>query len=160
MPTPAHIGNIPVEEWLPFVVPVVLLFVWGRRRERRRRGAVAQLPPAAELLDATTRRRVRGAWDQAGFKGLSGEELPLLYPPGPDGLSAAELAARCEIGESDAEGLLETMEDGGYVELEEREGREGRRAWLTFEGFRLMDVTESELVRALAEQPAAEGARR
>jgi hypothetical protein len=45
----AHIGDIPVEEWLPFLVPIIGLYVWGRRRERRGREKVRRLPDVSEL---------------------------------------------------------------------------------------------------------------
>lgn len=160
MQTLAHIGNIPIEEWLPFVVPIVLLLLYGRRRERRRRGAVARLPAPEELLDGPVRRRVLAAWEQAGLGGLGDEHIRLLYPPGPDGLSAAEIAERCGCAPEEADRLLDSLEEEGYAELEEREGYEGRRAWMTFEGFRLMDVTEQALLAALSEQPDATGVSR
>ena len=53
----AHIGGIPVEEWVPFLIPVLALYFAGRRRNRRRAAAVNRLPDPSEGLDedATTR---------------------------------------------------------------------------------------------------------
>jgi hypothetical protein len=53
------------------------------------------------------------------------------------------------------EGLLDELEEGEYVELDEPETTEGRRAWLTLKGYALVDSTEDALLRALADDAAA-----
>lgn len=70
----AHIGNIPVEEWLPFVVPVVALYLYGRRKDRHRRNEVERLPEAGELLErarsggcSTAGQRAATRLSQPGF---------------------------------------------------------------------------------------------
>jgi hypothetical protein len=153
----AHIAGVPVEEWLPFLVPIVGLYLWGRRRERRRRTAVAGLPAAGEALAEGVVAQVLDRWRDAGYGDLAREHLPLLYPPGPDGLSAGELARRAGPGADMAavEGLLDELEEGEYVELDEPETTEGRRAWLTLKGYALVDSTEDALLRALADDAAA-----
>jgi DNA-binding MarR family transcriptional regulator len=153
----AHIGKIPVEEWLPFLVPIVALYLYGRRKERRRRAAVGRLPDPREPLGQDTVARVLAQWSAAKHTGLSPEHLPLLYPPGPDGLSAEELADRSHSDTAAVERLLEQLEDLEYVELENREGFDGLRAWLTFKGYELVDATESALLTAL--EDGASGSR-
>jgi DNA-binding MarR family transcriptional regulator len=145
----AHIGKIPVEEWLPFLVPIVALYLYGRRKERRRREAVGRLPDPSEPLGEDTVARVLAQWSDAKHSGLSPAHLPLLYPPGPDGLSAEELAARSNSDTATVERLLEQLEDLEYVELENRDGFDGVRAWLTFKGYELVDATEAALLTAL-----------
>jgi len=145
----AHIGKIPVEEWLPFVVPVVALYVYVRRRERRRRDAIGRLPDAGDPLGDETVHQVEAAWSAASHTDVSREHLPLLYPPGPDGMSAGELAARLHADPAAVERLLEELEELDYLELEERQGFDGRRAWLTFKGYELVDATETALLAAL-----------
>jgi len=149
MPVFAHIGNIPVEEWLPFVVPVVALYIYGRRRERRRREAVGRLPDPGEPLDGDTVERVVAEWSAAKHSDVSPEHLPLLYPPGPDGMTAAELANRVHSDAATVERLLEQLEDLEYLELEDCEGPDGPRALLTFRGYELVDATETALLGAL-----------
>jgi DNA-binding transcriptional ArsR family regulator len=144
----AHIGNIPVEEWLPFLVPIVALYVYGRRRERRRRAAVGRLPDPGEL-DGDTIRRVVGEWSAGQHGDLAAEHLALVYPPGPDGMTAAELAERVHRDPATVERQLEELEELDYLELEDREGFDGRRAWLTFKGYELLDATETALLAAL-----------
>src|ERR1700676_2370872 len=94
MPIIAHIGNLPVEEWLPFLVPVVGLYLYGRSKERRRRERVERLLDAGGPLDARTTGAVIAEWAAANHQEVSPEHLPLLYPPGPDGRTATELARR------------------------------------------------------------------
>ena len=42
--------------------------------------------------------------------------------------------------------LLDELEDLGYLDLEDREGPHGPRAWLTFEGYELVHEMESALL--------------
>jgi hypothetical protein len=145
----AHIGNVPVEETLPFLVPIVALYVYGRRRERRRRDAVRDLPAAGEPLNDDTVARVLAAWSAADHRDVSREHLPVLYPPGPDGMSASELAERGGCEPASVELLLEELADMEYLELEHREGFPERRAWLTFKGYELVHATETALLSAI-----------
>src|ERR1700724_2349641 len=107
----AHIGNIPVEEWLPFLVPIVGLYVYGRRKDRRRRAAVGRLPDASEGLDERTIKQIVADLSKAKHNTVSPEHLPLLYPPGPDGMSASELATRIPSDPASVERLLEELEE-------------------------------------------------
>jgi hypothetical protein len=145
----AHIGNIPIEEWLPFVVPFVLLYVYVRRKESRRRREVGRLPAAGDALDERTVEVVQAEWSRSKHGELSREHLPLLYPPGPDGMSPTELAARIHSDTATVEQLLEQLEDLDYLELDEPADPQERRVWLTFRGHELVDTTESALLAAL-----------
>jgi len=145
----AHIGNIPIEEWLPFLVPVLALYLYGRRRERRRREAVGRLAGPAQALDGATVAAVTSAWAKAGRVGVGPAHVFLLYPPGPDGLSATELAERAHRERGGVVRLLEELEDLGYVELEARAGEAEPRAWLTVEGYSLQYETEDVLISHL-----------
>jgi hypothetical protein len=146
----AHIGNIPVEEWLPFVVPLVALYVYGRHRERRRRAAVAVLPEGSGSLDEATVSRIVAGWRAAKYQHVSREHLPLLYPPGPDDMSILELADRTDTAPDTVETLLRQLEDGEYLVLEGGSGSDAR-ASLTLQGFGLVDATEDSLLTALRE---------
>ena len=152
----AHIGNVPVEEWLPFVVPLVALYLYGRRMQRRRRAAVAQLPDRSSALDEATVARVLDAWSEK-HGDVSREYLPLLYPPGPDGLTATELAQKVHAAPETVAHQLQHLEDLDYVELEQ--GSEApateRRAWLTFRGYELVEATERALLAARRGETAA-----
>jgi hypothetical protein len=152
----AHIGNVPVEEWLPFLVPIIALYLYGRRRERRRRAAVSGLPEPSDALDEGTIAAVLTGWRTAGYEGLGSEHLALLYPPGPDGMSVEELVQRTHRDTVTVERLLDEMEELEYVELDLPHGAEGRRAWLTLSGHGLVDATEDALLRALAHAPRPE----
>jgi hypothetical protein len=145
----AHIGNIPVEEWLPFLVPIIGLYLWIRHKERRRRDAVSRLPRADEPLDEDTVRQVEAEWAKAKHEGVSREHLPLLYPPGPDCFSAAELAERIHSDGATVERLLEELEELDYLTIDEREDPENRVVSLTFKGFELVDATEVALLGTL-----------
>lgn len=150
----AHIGKIPVEEWLPFLVPVLGLYFFGRRQLRRRREAIQRLPDVREGLDDATVGRILARLSASHHTEVSSEYLPLLYPPGPDGMTAADLAARIH---SDAEAVaqqLEDLADLGYVDLEEPDGPDAPRAALTAEGYDLLNITEDVL---LATSPRASG---
>jgi hypothetical protein len=142
----AHIGNVPIEEWLPFLVPVLLLYLYGRARSRRRRMALARLPKPTEPLRRETVGLVLARWAAANHSEVAAEQLPLLYPPGPDGVTAVELARR--IG-SDTGGVtrrLDDLADLGYVEIDEGNETRDARAWLTVEGFDLVRITEEALL--------------
>jgi DNA-binding transcriptional ArsR family regulator len=145
----AHIGNIPVEEWLPFLVPIVALYIYGRRKERRRREAVGRLPDAGEPLDDDTVKRVVAEWSAEKHSDVSSEHLPLLYPPGPDGMTAAELADRVHSDPATVERLLEQLEELEYLDLDNREGFDSPSVSLTFKGYELVDATETALLAAL-----------
>jgi hypothetical protein len=145
----AHIGNIPVEEWLPFLVPIVGLYIYGRRKDRRRRAAVGRLPDASEGLDERTIKRIVADLSKAEHNTVSPEHLPLLYPPGPDGMSATELATRIHSDPATVERLLEELEELDYLEIDQPEGLEEPRAWLTFRGYELVDATEVVLLDVL-----------
>jgi hypothetical protein len=154
----AHIGNIPVEEWLPFVAPVVVLCLYVRRKERRRREAIERLPGLSESLDESTVRRVLEIWEAADYKGLSREHVPFFYPPGPDGATAAELAERVRSDPATVKGQLEHLADFGYLDLAPPEGDEQARAWLTVEGMDLLNMTEDALLQATGSREAADDA--
>ena len=150
MPILAHIGNIPVEEYLPFFVPVVALFYFGRRSERRRRTRVQRILASTEPLDAKTTSAVVAEWAAADHRELSPEHVPLLYPPGPDGLTAAELAERVHADTAVVERLLDDLTELGYIELEEDNASGAPRAWLTPEGADLANLTEDALLAAVS----------
>ena len=145
----AHIGNIPVEEWVPFLVPVLALYFWGRRSNRRRAQAVNRLPRASEGLDTDTTARVLAHWEQAKHTKLSAEYVPLLYPPGPQGMTAGELAERIAADPATVELQLEALEDLGYLELRSS-AETPPRAWLTITGYELLEETEAALLSASA----------
>jgi len=157
MPVIAHIGNIPVEEWLPFVVPVVALYLYGRRKDRHRRKEVERLPEAGELLDEPTMRRVLDRCAEGRHKGVSARLLPVLYPPGPDGMTVAELASRTGCDAATVGRLMAELEELGYVDLEGFDGPD-QSVCLTIEGYDLVNVTESVLLAAARERYAAQPA--
>jgi hypothetical protein len=150
---PAHIGNIPVEEWLPFLVPIITLYVVGRRRERRRRAEVARLPRAEQLLNPPTAQRVVETLHAARHENAETKFLPLLYPPGPDGMTVAELARQACVAPARVEELLDELEELGYVQLEGTPGTESR-VGLTIEGYDLVDATAQALVSIARERNA------
>lgn len=146
----AHIGGIPVEEWAPFLVPVLALYFWGRRANRRHRAQVERLPDLAGGLDVETTDRVLAQWSQARHQELSAEFVPLLYPPGPEGLTAAEIAERIRADAAIVQDQLEQLEQLGYVELRLAEDDDEPRVWLTIKGFDLLDRTETALIASTA----------
>jgi hypothetical protein len=152
----AHIGNIPVEEWLPFLVPVLALYLFGRHRNRQRRQALAQLPEAGEALDDGTVDLVLARWTEANHQDLSPAHVPLMYPPGPDGLNASQLAERIRAEPAVVERLLDDLADLGYLDLGEANAHDGPRAWLTFEGYELFYKTEDALLSRSADPGAAD----
>jgi DNA-binding transcriptional ArsR family regulator len=147
----AHIGKIPVEEYAGFLVPVILLYAYGRAWSRRRRKRVAHLPGPAEPLDEKTVDFVVSRWAAAGHGEVAREQLPLMYPPGPDGATASELAERIGADRASVTRRLEDLADLGYVELDSDQHEQP--LWLTGEGIDLLNVTEDALLVAL-EDPA------
>jgi hypothetical protein len=143
----AHIGNIPVEEWLPFVAPIVALYVYGRRRERRRRSEVGQIPASSEQLDAAVVERIAAEWRKRDYEGVTTEHLGLLYPPGPDGRTVKELAGTTHADPAHVLGLLEELEVGDYLLLEG--DPPDLQTSLTVKGYGLVDATEDSLLTAL-----------
>jgi hypothetical protein len=144
----AHLGKIPIEESLPFLVPVVALYLWGRHQLRRTREAVKRLPKVDELDDGTV-SRLLDRWSARDHGEVSLEHLPLLYPPGPDGMTTAELAARIHSDARAVARLLEDLANLGYVELETPQALDHTRAWLTAEGYDLVNITEDVLLAGL-----------
>jgi DNA-binding IclR family transcriptional regulator len=83
--------------------------------------------------------------------------VPLLYPPGPDGLTAAELAGRVHADTANVERLLDDLTELGYIELEDQKGGGAPRAWLTAEGADLANLTEDALLAVMSrDRPGAE----
>ena len=142
----AHIGNLPVEESLPFLAPIVALYVYGRHKARRRREAVERLGDASKTLDDDTVRRVLARWSAADHGELSPEHVALLYPPGPEGVTAAELANRIGRDPATVTRLLEELEELGYIESDGEGDIRERRAWVTIEGYDLVNMAEDELL--------------
>lgn len=147
----AHIGGIPVQESLPFLVPIVALILYGRHRGRARRQEVQRLPDAAEMLDEALTARIVAEWAKGRHTGVAARHVALMYPPGPDGVSAAELAARTGEDLGTVERLLAELHDLGYVDLDGPDGA----ASLTLEGYDLLDVAESVLLDAARERDEA-----
>jgi hypothetical protein len=149
----AHLGNIPVEESLPFLVPIIALVIFGRRKERRRRHELERLPAASELLDRPTVEQILARWRERRLEGVTARHLPLLYPPGPDGMTAGELASRADCDFPTIERLLVELEDLGYVDLEGEDGPE-QSVGLTVAGYDLVNATEAVLLAAARERQA------
>ena len=137
----AHIGNIPVEEWLPFVAPVVVLYLVGRRMTRARQRDVARVM-AEESLDEPTIEEILERWRRRRPNELSTDHVPVFCPPGPEGSTARELAARLGTDPQRTALLLDELEELGYVE---RDGGDGS-LWLTIEGYDLLNDAESVLL--------------
>src|SRR6476660_1039223 len=117
----AHIGKIPVEEYAGFIVPVILLYAYGRAWSRRHRKKVAHLPGPSEPLDEKTVELVVSRWAAAKHGDVAREQLPLMYPPGPDGATVAELAQRIGADRASVTRRLEDLADLGYVEFDSDE---------------------------------------
>ncbi len=149
----AHIAGIPVQEWAPFVVPVIVLYLIGRRKGRLRRAEVKRLPAASELLDEGTVERVVSRWAATRHSAAAARHLPIFYPPGPEGMTAAQLAERTRCDSAGIDALLVELEDLGYLELDERADGE-QTVSLTVEGYDLLDVTESVLLEQARERSA------
>jgi hypothetical protein len=142
----AHIGNIPVEEYAGFWVPILLLCGYGWNWNKRRRRAVARLPgPAAPLPEATV-AFVLAQWADGGHRDAGAELLPLLYPPGPEGVSAAELAQRVSADLASVTSRLEDLADLGYVEYDA--AQPAQPIGVTAEGIDLLNITEDALLIA------------
>lgn len=156
MPVFAHIGNIPVEEYGGFLVPIIALCLYGREWSRRRRKKVARLPAASDALDERTVQLVLASWAAVTHGALGREQVPLMYPPGPDGTTASELAERIGADPTSVARRLEELADLGYVEYDPDDGEQ--RMWLTVEGIHLLNITEDALLAALGETPAPVGA--
>jgi len=143
----AHIGKVPVEEWLPFLVPMLALYLYGRRKTKARREALEQLPSRSDQLDPIAVDAVMARWQSSGHT-LSREHLALLFPPGPDERSAGELADQLREDRPAVEGLLRDLERQGYLELDEHDDFDGPHATLTAKGHDLLDQTERALIEA------------
>jgi hypothetical protein len=156
----AHIGNIPVEEWVPFVVPVLALYLFGRRRERRRRKAVQRVLDAHKGPDEAAIARVLERWSRAGHDELSREHVALLYPPAPDGLTVPELATRTKRDPAAVQALLDDLAELGYVEPVGEAGAGAARTWLTAEGWDLANLTEDAVLAAFAEDKGVDASTR
>jgi IclR helix-turn-helix domain len=157
----AHLGKVPVEEYAGFIVPVIVLYAYGRAWSRRHRKKVAHLPGPTQPLDEQAIEFVLSRWAAANHGEVAREQLPLMYPPGPDGTTASELAERIADDPSSVARRLEDLADLGYVEYESSDGEQ--RLWLTVEGIDLVNITEDALLavfdgRAVpSEQPARIG---
>ncbi|HEX5223818.1 MAG TPA: hypothetical protein VFW29_01695 [Solirubrobacteraceae bacterium] len=150
-----HIGNIPVEEWLPFLVPIIALYLFGRRRDRRRRSEVRRLPDAGDLLDDRAVEQVLARWREGRHPQAAARHLPLLYPPGPDEMTIGQLAGHARSDPRTVRLLLDELEDLGYVELDGEGGAE-QSVSLTIEGYDLVHQTESVLL-SIARERRAQG---
>lgn len=147
----AHIGKIPVEEWLPFVAPVLVLYLYGRRTMRTREDEVEQMPEQRELLDQPTIERVLARWAKTRHRELAARHVPIFYPPGPDGLLPAQLAEQTHCEQDALRPLLDELEDLGYLDHDDPDGE----VWLTIEGYDVLSEAESVLLEAVKERQAA-----
>ncbi len=151
----AHIGNIPVEEYAGFVVPVIALYAYGRAWSRRHRKRLARLPAPSEGLDERTVELVLARWAEAKHGELGRELVPLMYPPGPEDVTASELAQRIGADRASVVRRLEELAELGYVEYDPDESE---RLSLTTEGIHLLNITEDALLSALADPAALDSA--
>jgi DNA-binding transcriptional ArsR family regulator len=152
----AHIGKIPVEEYAGFVVPVIALYAYGRAWSRRHRKKLASLPPASQALDERTIGFVLARWAEDEQGELGPELVALMYPPGPDGVTVAELAQRIGLDRANVESGVAELAELGYLESDPRGGEQ--RLSLTAEGIHLLNVTEDALLAAFADAAAPERA--
>ena len=143
----AHLGKLPVEETLPFLVPVIVLAFWARREDRKRRAALVRVADAGTWLDEATVERIVAAWAKAGHRELSSEHVPLLSPPALEGASVAQLAARTHSNSAAVEPLLDDLADLGYIDFDDADRRE-RGAWLTAEGYAALHIAEDGILAA------------
>jgi hypothetical protein len=158
VPPLAHIGNIPVEEWLPFVVPVLAIYVYVRRRERRRRADVERLIAARRRLDERLVAAIVAEWTAAKHSELTAEHVPLLAPPGPNGATPGEIAGHAERDEPTVRRLLGDLADLGYVEEDVDAAGGEAKVWLTAEGFVVANIAENVLLAAFADESAVRAA--
>lgn len=149
----AHIGKIPVEEYAGFVVPVIALYAYGRAWSRRHRRKLAGLPPP-QALDEQTVQLVLARWAEDKHGELGPELVALMYPPGPDGSTAAELAQRVGAERASVERGVAELAELGYLESDLGEGEQ--RLSLTAEGIHLLNITEDALLSAFADAAAPE----
>src|SRR5438552_196158 len=112
--------------WLPRARPSATRPARAARRSRDHRSPA----PAADHHD------------------LSPAHVALLYPPGPEGVTAAQLARRISRDPAAVDGLLEELAELGYVEFDSKEDPADRRAWLTIPGYDLVKAAEDELLGA------------
>lgn len=152
----AHIGKIPVEEYAGFVVPVIALYAYGRAWSRRHRKKLASLPPASQALDERTVQLVLARWAEDKQGELGPELVALMYPPGPDGVTADELAQRTGAERASVERGIAELAELGYLEADPGEGEQ--RLSLTAEGIHLLNITEDALLAAFAEAATPERA--
>jgi DNA-binding transcriptional ArsR family regulator len=153
----AHIGNIPVEEWLPFLAPLLALYVYGRWWSKRRRASLQRLPGPTVPLDAGTIERIRARWNAAGHSEVRREQLEILYPPGPDGVTVSELALRIGADAASVRRRLDDLAELGYVEFDPDDGDDGAKAWLTADGLGLERVTEDALLASFGDARGERG---
>jgi IclR helix-turn-helix domain len=157
VPPIAHIGGIPVEEWLPFVVPVLAIYVYIRRRERKRRAEVQRVVQAGREIDEPLVGEILAEWSAANHGELTAEHVRMLAPPGLNGASAPELAARAGCAEETTRGLVADLEELGYVERDGA-GADDERVWLTAEGYELANIAERAVLSAFAHERDARAA--
>jgi hypothetical protein len=150
----AHIGKIPVEEYAGFVVPVIALYAYGRAWSRRHRRKLASLPPASQALDERTVQYVLACWAEDKHGELGRELVRLMYPPGPEGATAVELAQRIGADRASVARGVAELAELGYLESDPGEGEQ--RLSLTAEGIHLLNVTEDALLAAFADAAAPE----
>jgi DNA-binding MarR family transcriptional regulator len=160
MPQLAHIGGIPVEEWLPFLVPVLAIYVYVRRRERRRRAEVRRVLDAGGGLSDEVIAEILEQWRAAKHDELGAEHVRLMAPPGPNGATARELAGRAHRDEPAVRRLLGDLSELGYIEEDERERGGEARVWLTAEGFAVAHLAERVVLSAFRGEDAGERAAR
>ncbi|HST33836.1 MAG TPA: helix-turn-helix domain-containing protein [Solirubrobacteraceae bacterium] len=154
MPVIAHIGKIPIEEYAGFVVPVIALYAYGRAWSRRHRRKLASLPPASQALDEQTVQFVLARWAEDKHGELGREAVAPMYPPGPDGVTAAELAQRIGVERASVERGVAELAELGYLESDLGEGEQ--RLSLTAEGIHLLNITEDALLSAFADAATPE----
>jgi hypothetical protein len=154
MPELAHIGGIPVEEWLPFLVPVLAIYVYIRRRERRRRAEVQRVLDAGGALSEDVIATILAQWSALKHDELGPEHVRLMAPPGPNGTTPRELALRADRDELTVRSLLGDLSELGYVEQEEPAGGGETRVWLTAEGFAMAHAAERVVLARFAEEAA------
>jgi hypothetical protein len=149
--TLAHIGGIPVEEWLPFLVPLIAIYAYVRRRERRRRAEVQRVLAAGVALSDELIETILGEWTAARRDELTAEHVRVMAPPGPNGTSAAELARRMHRDERTVARLLGDLAELGYVE-EDAPAEGETKVWLTADGFAVAHMVERAVLTSFAKQ--------